>query len=215
MGINLTQEQKEQLSQQFADNLAKYPIEEQIATGLVSKNMLRGCSWEFVRNNPDIARNIEAFRNNPNVSAQEVTYSRSPVMTGYLVYIRLDYVLQVLTKEAPGLIEKQEVEYAVRHHRDAIVELQKLMSSGYRGSIGIYCTNDSQTITIRGKSFPAFAITLNELLQICARSNYGLEIGGAVRRPNEVQQRADAVIKASTVAPSSNALLFEIAPLGK
>lgn len=211
---NVSKTSQEQLAQQFADNLAKnQPIEMQIAIGLISQNMLRGCSWEFVRHNSDIDANLEAFKNNPSVSAQKITYSRSPLQTGYLVYVRLDEALRVFEQSAPGLIAPKELQYASRHHQEAVAQLQAMMTSGYKGVIGIYCTNDSQTITIRGRSYPAFAVTMNELLQLCVRNRYGLIIGGAVRQPNQVQERADAIIEAATVAPSSNALLFEVAPL--
>ena len=36
-------------AQRFADNMEKYPVEEQLAVTLISKNILNGCSWELVR----------------------------------------------------------------------------------------------------------------------------------------------------------------------
>ena len=35
-------------AQRFADNMMKYPEEEKLAIFAISKNVLNGCSWEFV-----------------------------------------------------------------------------------------------------------------------------------------------------------------------
>lgn len=218
--VILTEEEQLQLARQYADNLSKYPEEEQLVIEkVVQNNLLRGCSWEFVRGGTEDGRKIERlmeeFKANPNVSAQTVTYSQSPLRTGYLVYIVLPYALSILDKEAKGLFRKEDLEYASRHHQEAIVKLRKLMASRYQGVVGIYCTNDSTTITISGRSYPAFSLTLSEVLQQCVEAHYGMVIGGAVRMPNEIMQRADGVIRTATVAPSSNALLVTLAPLTK
>ena len=48
--MNNVNENVRRAAEQFATNLEKYPIEEQIAITAISKNVLNGCSWEFVRN---------------------------------------------------------------------------------------------------------------------------------------------------------------------
>lgn len=217
--VVLTEEEQRALANQYAENLLKYPMEEQIAITKVVLNLLRGCSWEFIRGNTEdskrIERYMEEFKKNPNVSVQEVTYSQTPLRKGYLIYIVLPYALSILDKEAKGLFRPEDLQFASNHHQEAIVNIRKLMASRYTGQVGIYCTNDSPTITISGKSYPAFSLTLSEVLQLCVETRYGMVIGGKVRNPNEIMQRADGVIRTATVAPSSNALLVTLSPLGK
>lgn len=204
----------ERASQIFAENLAKYPIEEQIAIGVISKNVQNGCSWEFVRKNPEVERHLSDFAKNPHVSVEEVTYSHDKRITGYLVSMDLQYMLEVLGKEAPGLISAKDLQHISQHRQKAILELTKLIGNKkFRGRIGIYCTNDSSTITRDGTVYPAFAITLGELLQVCVKCGYGVVIDNIPRNPNDVYQRSKAVLKAATVAPSSNAIFFDIAPM--
>lgn len=203
----------ERASQQFAENLEKYPAEEQYAVGVISKNVLNGCSWEFVRKNSEVLHLIDAFNKNPNCSIQEVTYNPHAKVTGYLVYMNLSYLCSLLGKEAPGLLNQRDLSLASEHRKEAILALAKKMQSGYKGRIGIFCTNDSQSITVDGKTYPAYAVSLKELLQVCQRCNYGIIMDNAVRTPSQVAQRENYVMKNLIVAPSSNALFVNIAPL--
>lgn len=203
----------EEAAQKFALNMAKYPAEEQIAVGVISKNIMNGCSWEFVRHNREVEKNLEAFKQNPHVSVQEVTYSHDHGLTGYLVSMDFQYMLSVLRKEAPGLFSQKDLDFIANHRQSALTKLAKMMANKFRGRIGVYCTNDSSTITKDGKSFPAFAITFIELLQVCQKCHYGIVVDGIPRDPGEVFKRSSSMLKAATVAPSSNAIFFDIAPM--
>ena len=102
---------------------------------------------------------------------------------------------------------------ATEHRKEAILSLAKKMGTGYKGKIGIFCTNDSQTITVDGKPYPAYAISLKELLQVCQRYNYGILVDQQVRTPSQVLQREEYVMSKLVVAPSSNALFIDIYPM--
>lgn len=200
-------------AERFGQNLAKYPEEEQLAVGAISKNVLNGCSWEFLRKSPEYTRAIEAFRRNPRVSIQEVVYNHHSNITGYLVSMDMGYLCNLLIKEAPGLLRQEDLKRAQEHRQEAIKSLFNKMRSGYSGRIGIYCTNDSKSITIQGKTFPAYAVSLREMLQIAERAGYGVVVGGAVRHPQEVLKREDAVLRALEVAPSGNAIFINISKM--
>lgn len=211
--MNTNNEALQRAAEQFSKNLEKYPIEEQIAIATISKNVLNGCSWEFVRNNPNIRNSIDAFNKSSCCELKEVTYSHDKKISGYLVMMNLNRLVDILSKEALGVFDQKALQGALQHRKDAIVSCAQLMKKGYKGKIGIFCTNDSKTITVDGVSYPAFAITLNEFCDICAKMNYGFVAGNTIRTPQEVKAHGDAVIKACIVAPSSNALFINIAPL--
>lgn len=199
----------------FADALSKRPIEEQIAVNLITKNVLNGCSWEFIRNNPDIGRNMEAFKNSKTVSIQEVTYDAQRKTFGWLVYMRMDKLLEILDAKNSGPLVEEDAQIAQKHRHEAGELLIHKIQKGFSGRMGIFCTNDSPTITVSGKTYPAFALTLKEVCGICSKMGYGIVVGKEPRDPKQVLEREDAVIKSLTVAPSSNALFIEIAPMGK
>lgn len=200
-------------AQRFAENLSKYPIEEQIAVGAISKNVLNGCSWEFIRKSKDFLETRDRFKQNPNVSLQEVVYDHHKGVSGFLVCMHMKYLCNLLAKEAPGLIRPEDLQRANKHRQDAILSLYNKMKTGYKGRIGIYCTNDSQSITIQGKTFPAYAVTLLEMLQVADNAGYGVLVNGSVRAPRDVASHEDAVLKALEVAPSGNALFINIGPM--
>lgn len=206
-------ERTRRAAEQFATNMEKYPIDEQIAVSVIAANIINGCSWEFVRNTSDIRKNMDAFKNSKSCVLKEVTYSHTKKLTGYLLYMDINRLVGILGKEALGVFDQKTLSEAVNHRKDAVLSVAKLMKKGYKGRIGIFCTNDSKTITVDGKSYPAFAVTLDELCDICAKMNYGFIAGGAVRSPLEIKQKADGVFRACIVAPSSNALFIDIAPM--
>lgn len=189
-------------SKRFEEGMKKYPYEEQIAVGLIAKNIHNGCSWEFVRNNPEVKRAKPDFD-------QSQTCNLIKVKNGYICTITMNRILEILNKEARGILTPQELKEASEHRQEAIVALDAKMKKGYKGRIGIFCTNDSTSITIKGTTFPAFAVTFNELLTVCIRNNYGLVLG-ALRTPTETSAIADKVIQQLDMAPSGNALLIDI-----
>ena len=197
----------------FAGVLTSIPPEEQIAVGVITKNVLNGCCWEFVRSNPDLKRNIEAFKNSKVCSIQKVTYDHRAGIHGYLVYMQMQHLCKLLDEENKGPLNTEDLKKAVKHREEAKVSLIKKIQSGYQGRIGIFCTNDSQTITVDGNVYPAYAVTLKELCAICSKTGYGIKIGNIVRAPEQVLAKEDAVIENLTVAPSSNALFINIASI--
>lgn len=201
----LTPEQEmaiQQAAKRFEASMANYPYEEQIAVGLVAKNLHNGCSWEFVRNNPEVARAAEDFK-------KSSTCNLVKIKNGYIVTITMNRILEILNKEAKGVFSQEELRSASDHRQQAFVALDSKMKKGYNGRIGIFCTNDSTAITIQGKTYPAFAVTFNELITLCIRNNYGLKLG-SLRTPTEASAVADKIIPLLDLAPSGNALLIDI-----
>ena len=212
------QEALQRAAEKFADNLEKYPIEEQIAVASISKNVLNGCSWEFVRNNSELRQNLAAFQSSQSCQLKEVTFSHQQKITGYLLIMNLNRLVEILAKEGLGVFNQQDLQDALKHRQEAIMKAAKIMTPDkhgkkYVGKVGIFCTNDTSTITVNGTSYPAFAVTLGEFCDICSQTNYGIVVGNGVRNPADVKAKADLVLKNCIVAPSGNALFIEIAPM--
>lgn len=200
--------------QRFIEYLDKLPEEEQFAVTLISKNIVNGCSWEFVRDVGKLRRLEKSFMKNPNVSLTEVNYHQgNRAVPGYLVYMKLDYLLKTLHAASSSLITPEDAKKASEKRQSACISLAKKLEKGYSGVIGIYCTNDSEYITISGKSFPAYAVTFAEFCQIAVKMGYGVKYSGGVASAQQCMQNAAQIIKGCEVAPSSNALLISVAPL--
>lgn len=199
----------------FERALSDKPVEEQLAVGIISKNVLNGCSWELCRMDPQLKRYEAEFARSQTCSLQKVTYNRQQGVKGYLVYMQMNRLLEILGPNNKGPLIASDLELARKHREEAGTSLIERIKSGYSGKIGIFCTNDSQTITVSGKTFPAYAVTLKELCMFCSKTGYGIVVGGEPRDPQQVLQREDAVIETLLVAPSSNALFIDIAPMKK
>lgn len=191
----------------FADSLQKYPIEVAVGVGIVLPHLVNGCSWGFVtETNTEYVKILEDIQKNSNMSSYKVN-------GGYLFNMNMDYLLGILRQVAGGLVTAKDLEIASQHRQKALADLEKFLQKGGLGKIGIYNLNDSPRITVKGQSYPAFCVTLMDLLAICTRNGYGLKLGGKVRTPNEVAQHAIQVVEKLEIAPSANALFIEVAKL--
>lgn len=189
----------------FATELQKYPPEVAVGVGIVIPNLVNGCSWGFVNDsNEEFKKCLSAIDSNPNMSSFKIK-------GGYLVNINMDYLLPLLSRITSGYVTQRDLQIAGEHRKKALVDLEKFMKKGGTGRIGIYNLNDSPRITVKGISYPAFCVTMPDLLTMCVRNGYGLKLGGVVRTPGQVANHINQVIPKLEIAPSGNALFIEIA----
>lgn len=193
------------------------PIEEKLAVGLIGANVLKGCSWALVREDSEFAQYLtqyaEDFEMSETCSLQRITYNEEAELYGYLVYMKRNRLCELLGPDNRGPLTAADLLTVKKNRDEAGMAMLDKLESGFSGKIGIYCTNDTQTITIRGKVYPAYAVTLRELCWLCENHNYGIVIEGKPRHPKQIMQREDAVLKMLPVAPSGQALFIYIAPM--
>ena len=189
---------------QFAKALESYPEEVGMAVGTIIENFVNGCSWAFI---PDSNREYltysEMVEKNPEMTSVKVR-------GGYLLTMNMDYLIQVLRRTAGNYVTPKDLELASAHRQEALVKLDKYMKNKNQGVIGIYCLNDSPSITIDGIRYPALCVTLNDLLALCVRNGYYLKLGGHRRTPKEVAAHSREVISRLSLPPSRNALMIEL-----
>lgn len=188
----------------FANELQKYPLEVSVGVGIIIPNLVNGCSWGIVNDtNEEYKKCLDAIKSNGNMSSYKIR-------GGYLVTMNMDYLLSILGRIASGYVTQRDLQIASEHRKKALVDLEKFMKKGGSGKIGIYNLNDSPRITVKGVTYPAFCVTMPDLLALCVRNGYGLKLGGVVRTPNQVASHIGQVIPRLEIAPSSNALFIEI-----
>ncbi len=207
MGVNVD-EKLQRDAFKFAEALKRYPTSTQIGIGVVLPNIVNGCSWGFVGNNPEFEKNRKEIDENPNMGYYKIK-------NGYLVYMNFDYLIGILKQVLGGYFTREDLDLAVEHRKKALADIQKFMMKGGMGLIGVYNLNDSPKITIKGNSYPSFCVTLPDLLACCIKYSYGFKLGNQVRTPNQVSAHLGSVIGNLEVAPSGNALLIKLAPIGR
>lgn len=188
----------------FANALQSYPAEVAVGVGIVIPNLVNGCSWGFVNDsNAEFKKCLNAIHSNPNMFAFKIK-------NGYLLNMNMDYLVSILSKVASGYVTDRDLQIAIRHRQKALSDLEKFFKKGGSGKIGIFNLNDSPRITVKGVSYPAFCVTLPDLLAMCVRNGYGLKLGAKVRTPGEVSNKLLQVVERLEIAPSGNALFVEV-----
>lgn len=211
MEYGVENEKQKEMMEAFERALLDKPVEEQMAAALAASNILNGASWAFCGMDPVLREQEETFAQSSTCSLQRVTYNRQMGIQGYLVYMKLDRLCELLGPDSKGPLTAEEIALVRKENTDAKKELIDRIASGYAGKIGIYYTGNSGTVTVSGRTFPAYAVTLKELCEICERLNYGIVIGGVTREPGEVSRREDAVLEHLMLTPGNNALFIDIA----
>lgn len=213
-------------AKRFEQNLAKYPPEEQIAVGVISKNVITGCSWEFTSMNADIKNNAQAMVASKNCDIFEVTFRKQIIngklkrTPGYMISMPFNYICQLLLKEAPGLIDQNVINQASERKKESVLALAGLLNkeckkTALAGSanvlrIGIYGTNDSRQVVVNGRKFNAFAVTFKELMEICTRYGYGVLRDDPTETTDYSKPHRAAVAK-SEIMPPAQAMQHETA----
>lgn len=196
----------------FASRMESYPKEIQIAMGVTMSNIMKGCPWGIVTGeNKEFMASRELFAKSNVVSAYQI---KSQPGLGkedkYLILTTMKTMVNILNKEGFGVFEKKELDHALKKRDDAIKGITKFLQSGKIGEIGIFSTNESKEIVINGVSYPAFAITLVDLISYCTMYNYCFLIGGKRFKPEVLMKNIDKVYQNLQPAPSGNALLIKI-----
>ena len=202
-------------TRKFLKVLQRKPIEEQIAVSAIAKNVFNGCCWEFIRSSLDIKRNLDAFKNSSVCCLQKVIYDHKKNIYGYIIYMKRQYLYSLLDENNDGPLNEEDLRYSKKMYYDAKEGIIEIMARRYRGRIGIYHTKDSLGITVDGNYYPAFSVTLRDLCNICEEKKYGILIGDTVIGPEQILTKEDEIIENLTVAPGSDALFINIAPICK
>lgn len=191
----------------FATELQKYPVEVAVGVGVVLPNLVNGCSWGFVTGtNTEFVKVLDNIKRNPAMGYFKIK-------GGYLLNIDMGYLLNILSKIAGGYVTNEDLRIASEHRQKALADLEKFFKRGGSGKIGIYNLNDSPRITVKGEGYPAFCVTMQDLLVMCIRNGYGLRLGNAVRQPKQVADHMIQVVEKLEIAPSGNALFIDVEKL--
>jgi hypothetical protein len=188
----------------FSQELDKLPPEVGEVVTLVIPEFMNGCSWGFIKDNDEVfKKHIPAIQKNPKMSVFKVS-------GGYLVFMNMLYLVDLLKRISSGYITNKEYVIAEKNREKALFELNKELSKGERGLVGIYNLNDTNRITVKGKVYPAFCVSVNEFLTACIRNNRKIKVQGKVYTPDDISKNVTNFIKTLIIAPSGNALFVDV-----
>lgn len=139
-------------------------------------NIVNGAFWGFC--NVDEAMKFqEGLKANKNVSVKKIK-------GGCLVEVSPEYLLTTMRSIDPTLTDQKGVTNIKEGIAKARVEFDKFLArkakdSAYTGGLlGIYCINDTPTISYNGERYPAFRVDLSTALKGLAKYGYSVVING-------------------------------------
>ena len=200
-------------SREFSERMKTYPRDIGVAMGVTMVNLAIGCPWgittsanrEFMDAMPEMMRSSD-------VDVYRLAKSRGVGgETKYIVLVNLKKMLGILDREARGLITGQEIQAALRRHDESVTRLNKFLAEGRQGDIAIFILIKSTDIIADGRRYPAFAVTLSELIYACMIHGYSFVFGKEKVSPNALGNKLEKVYQNLVVAPSENGIFVKIA----
>lgn len=176
--------------------------------GCLSPNALRGLDWAFLTgvDAREFMRNIDEGKKHQLYKWHIKLRDGSILVQSDIeaIYGKMDLARKL------GLITREDIEEGMKRRMESIQAFDKFCKQGKGGYVGIYNQNESDTITIKGKRYHAFAVDAGTLIRVTKANNRKFKLGSGVYSPDEVLQKINQVIENLTLAPSGNALMIEI-----
>ena len=125
MEYGVENEKQKELMEAFERALLDKPVEEQMAAA----NILNGASWAFCGMDPVLREQEETFAQSSTCSLQRVTYNRQMGIQGYLVYMKLDRLCELLGPDSKGPLTAEEIALARKRmpKKNLLTELPAVM----------------------------------------------------------------------------------------
>ena len=205
-----------QASLRFSENMKKYSPDIQVAMGITMVNVSQGCPWGITSEaNREFMSILPSLKSSSHVNAYKLAkHPGRGSEEKYIVLVSLSDMIKILEKEAMGVVTMEDLKKAKVRHDEALKRFYTFLQEGRYGNIAIYSLNKSGEIIASGRRYPAFSITLGELVSACMTYNYNIVVGKESLRPNIINANLERTYKNLVVAPSENGLFIKIAKMG-
>lgn len=170
-------------------------------------NIANGAFWGFC--NVDEAMKFqEGLKANKNVSVKKIK-------GGCLVEVSPEYLLNTMHRIDPMLTDQKGMSNIKEGIAKARVEFDKFLgrkakdSSYTGGMLGIYCINDTPTISFNGERYPAFRVDLATTLQGLSKYGFNVVINGKKVPASKVKSIKE-LCQSMTVSPTNTGVFITI-----
>lgn len=198
----------------FSERMEKYPIEIRVAMGITMQNVMKGCPWGITTSkNQEFMRALPAIQKSNQVNAFKLSDTQKGLHREdrYILLVSQKLIVDILNKEAGGMLfDQNDFNHALQKRNNAIGELNDFLKKGKVGTIGIFNTNECHNIVAGGVNYPAFAVSLLDLLTYCAMYGYGLMVKGQKINTTVAANNIEKLYASLQVAPNGHALMISI-----
>lgn len=212
---NLTEEEIRKAGEIFSKRMQKDPREIRIAVGLTMTNVIsKGCPWATVpASNVEFMNALDDINKSQHVNAYKIGGSQKGKGKEdmYLMLVSQKLVVDIVNKEAGAMIyDQKDFIHAIKKRDSALAELKEFLEKGKVGTIGIFNTNEGHNIIADGVNYPAFAVTLIDLLSYGAVYGYSLMVKGHKISMKTAASKIEGLYENLQVAPNGHALMISI-----
>lgn len=206
----LTAEQQEASNQKINDYINSLPEYQAIVFAMTSAHLPWGATWGF---DTDIAGGEEAAQRAHETSdGKVITFKlRRGTVTEYLNSDELFNGYRHLIKIGGVEVKDSTIEKAKKRRNDALASLHKFLSEGKQGQVGFFNTNQSDTVTIEGVTYPSFCLNARDFLGLADQHGYKVRtVRGTTVQAQAALKKVVGFMGELKKSPSSNAVMVEL-----
>ena len=183
------------------------PASTQFALATALPNIVNGAFWGF-SNVKECQKFSEELKNDANLSLKRLSGD------DVIVEVNPNYICNAMATIDASVVTPADIQKMNEGIQKACAVFEKFLSqktkTGYSGYIGIYCINDVASIVLKGKSYPAFRLPLNQIIAYLAK--YGWKINTSIGQipANAIGNNASAVWSSIIMSPTHTGVFLPV-----
>ena len=171
-------------------------------------NIGNGAFWGF-DTLQNVKKHADVIKSDNNITARKLAN------TGCIIEVDPNYIMTAAVSALPGAINQNDIAGMKKAMGEAEAEFIKFLikkgkTGNFVGKIGIYCINDSTSITLKGVSYPAFRLPISKVLDICNKLGYQIKVGVNFIAPVQAIQAGNALFDSFELSPTKTGVFCEI-----
>lgn len=191
----------------YASKAKQLPPAVQFAIITALPNCTNGAFWGFT-SMEDAKEHLDVIKGNNNICAR-------PLGNACLIEVNPDYLYKACNVIDPTLMTQKDVAVMQQYMAEANASFEKFLcrsaeKGGFASMVAIYCTNDSNAITFKGTSYPAFRLNVQSALQLLNKWRYMVLVGGQYVTPQVAMQAGQALFSSMQLSPTNTGVFISI-----
>ena len=191
----------------YAKRAEELPMSTQLAIITVLPNIVNGASWGFSTLD-EMSNYADDLKKDSNICIRKL--SKNDVV----VEVDPKYLIYATSALSKDIIKKKDLDRMVEDSTKALVDFEKFLINkakfNFAGLVGVYCTNDTTTITYKGTSYPAFRIKLIQALELCNKYRYLVKVNNKWITPSEAIKSGQTLFDSLVLSPTKTGVFMQI-----
>lgn len=195
-----------------AKKAKQLPVGVQYAICQALPNIRNGAFWGFT-DIRDIKEHIEVLREDKNITPRKLSSDKC------LLEVNPAYLLKAVQLIDPNALTQQDMKVIQEAMASAKLDFEKFLikmgkKGGFGGTVGIYCVNDSTAINYKGVTYPAFRLSMGDVLNLISQYNYSIQVGSSFVSAAQAMNSGQALWDSVTLSPTKTGVFVNIKAMG-